>query len=256
MFLIKSLTTPIVWILTVLLLGLILIRFSRRRIVSRIGRCFLLLGMLMLFTCSFPPVANILTYSLESRYPPPATKVLATLDIIVVLGGGGYPSGGFRGEAELAGRSYPRLYHGVRVFHEGHAGLLAFCGGPLQEGKEAEAPVMRAMAIRLGVPEDKVLTETVSSDTMQNAKGLVDLLPKEQGRRIGLVTSATHMLRSEQVFRSQFPHDTIVPVPVHYQYDPAVWRIGNLKPSVEALEQTTGAIHEWIGILWYSLRYR
>lgn len=256
MFLLKSFATPVVWILVLLLLGLALTTFRGRKKLAKAGWCSLLLGTLLLLLFSFPPFANILVYSLESRCPPPSPDVLATVDVIVVLGGGGYPSGGFREEAELARRAYPRLYHGVRIFRQGHADILAFCGGELREGKEREADVMRMMALQLGVPEDKILTEMASANTMQNAKGLAELLPARPGRRIGLVTSATHMVRSVRTFASQFPHDAIVPVPVHYQYDPDPWRIKNLRPTVVALERSTEAIHEWIGLLWYSLRYQ
>jgi len=256
MFLLKSFATPVVWVLVPLLLGLALTTFRRRKKLAKAGWCSLLLGTLLLLLFSFPPFANILVYSLESRCPPPSPDVLATVDVIVVLGGGGYPSGGFREEAELARRAYPRLYYGVRIFQQGHAEILAFCGGEFREGKEREADVMRTMALQLGVPEDKIMTEMTSANTMQNAKRLAELLPARPGRQIGLVTSATHMVRSVRTFASQFRRDTIVPVPVHYQYDPDPWRFKNLRPSVVALERSTEAIHEWIGLRWYSLRYR
>jgi len=254
-FVIKSLATPLVWVLLFLFLGLAIMKFSRRKAAPRVGRCLVLLGTLMLLVFSSPLLANALTYSLESRVPVPAQDALSTLDVIVVLGGGGYPSGGFREEAELVGRAYPRLYHGVRLFLQGHARLLAFCGGAIGEGAESEAEIMKAMAMQLGVPEDRILTETTSANTMQNVTRLAELLPAGSGRRIGLVTSATHMLRSARTFTSQFPDDTIVPVPVHHQYDPSPWRIRDLRPSVTALERSTAAIHEWIGLLWYAIRY-
>ena len=252
---IRFLTTPLGWIVVLLVAGLPLMRFSRKKIAARIGWSLVLLGVVMLFVMSLPPFANMLTYSLESRVPVPTAEAIATLDILVVLGGGGNPSGGFRAEAELSGAAYPRFYHGVRLFLEGHGTVLAFCGGPMPRGLETEAETMGRMAVRLGVPEHAIVTETTSRNTMQNATHLVDLLPAGQGRRIGLVTSATHMLRSSRVFAECFPNDTIVPIPVDHQYDPHPWSIGNLKPSVSALRKTTMAVHEWIGLLWYALRY-
>lgn len=253
MFIVKSLATPLVWVLILLVLGLVWVKFSRRK--AHLGWYAVLLATLILLAFSFPPFANMLTYSLESRVPIPTDDALSRLDVVVVLGGGGYPSGGFRREAELADRSYPRLYHGVRIFQQGHARLLAFCGGVLRAGKESEADIMKAMALQLGVPADQILTETDSSNTMENAAGLADVLPKGAGRCIGLVTSATHMLRSVQRFRKQFPDDTVVPIPVHYRYDPDPWSMKGLRPSVESLAESTAAVHEWIGLLWYAVRY-
>ena len=255
MLLVKSLATPLIWVLALLLLGLAAMRFSRRKRVGKLGWYAVLLGTLTLLVFSFPPFANVLSYSLECQSPPPTAEALSTLDVVVVLGGGGFPSGGFRREAELAECAYPRFYHGVRTFQQGNAGVLAFCGGALRRGKEAEAEIMEAMAIRMGVPEDKIVTETTSTNTMENATGLTETLPAGQGRRIALVTSATHMLRSARVFRARFPHDTIVPVPVQYHYDPDPWHLRNMRPSAGALEQSSRAVHEWIGLLWYALRY-
>ncbi|MDI6451278.1 YdcF family protein [Anaerobaca lacustris] len=255
MFVIKSFATPLVWILVLSFAGLVLLRFSRRKTAPKVGWVLVLLATLLLLILSFPPFANALTYSVESRVPMPDADVLSTLDVIVVLGGGGFPSGGFRTEAELSGRSYPRLYHGVRLFQQGHADVIAFCGGEIREGKEREAEIMKAMAVQMGVPAEKILTETTSATTQQNASGLAELLPAAPNRRIGIVTSATHALRSVRTFAAHFPDDTVVPVPVHYQYDPDPWHAKNLRPTVDAFVQSTGALHEWIGLLWYRVRY-
>jgi uncharacterized SAM-binding protein YcdF (DUF218 family) len=256
MALVKSLATPMVWVLLLLVAGLVLARLRGRRKLAQTGWWLLLLGTLTLAILSFPPFANSLIYSLECRFPARDREALSNLDVVVVLGGGGQPSGGFRAEADLAGRSYPRLYHGVRVFKEGEAEMLAFCGGELREGKERESDVMRAMAVHLGVQADKILTETDSASTLENARGLAALLPPKPPKRIALVTSAIHMPRSKRTFQRQLPQHTIVPVPVHYLYDPNPWRLKNLRPSVIALKRSTDALHEWIGMIWYAVRYR
>jgi uncharacterized SAM-binding protein YcdF (DUF218 family) len=256
MTVLKSFATPVVWVLVLLVLGLVLTRQARRQRLFTVGRLLLLMSLALLLALSLKPVANFLTYPLESRYRQPSPEVLAKLDIVVVLGGGIYPSGGLRQEAELSEYAYPRLYHGVQVFKQSNAGLLAVCGGPSREGTESEGETMKAMAMSLGIPEEKILAETRSRDTFENAANLARLLPAGQGRRIGLVTSAIHMLRSHGVVARQFPQDTIVPIPVSYAYDPLDWRIKSFVPSAGNLEQSTIALHEWIGLPWYSLRGR
>jgi uncharacterized SAM-binding protein YcdF (DUF218 family) len=256
MAVLKSFATPIVWGLLLLVLGLILTRQARRKRLFTVGRFLLLMGTVLLFTLSLSPVANLLTYPLESKFRPPPSEVVDQLDIVVVLGGGIYPSGGLRQEAELGSDTYPRFYHGVQTFKQSHASLLAFCGGPDWEGGESEAETMKAMALSLGIPEDRILAETWSRNTFENIANLARLLPAGQNRRIGLVTSAVHMLRSHGVFCRQFPRDTIVPIPVYYMYDPARWSCGSFVPSVGNLDQSSMALHEWIGLLWYALRGR
>jgi uncharacterized SAM-binding protein YcdF (DUF218 family) len=244
-----------------LLLGLILTRPGRSgktgvRRSTRVGRFLLLLGLVLLYVLSLGPVANLLTYPLESRYPMPAPETLGQLDIVAVLGGGIYSSGSLRPEPELSVYSYPRFFRGVRIFQQTQAGLLAFCGGPSEGSTESEAETMKTLALSLGLPAEKILVETQSRDTYENIANLAHLLPADQGRRIGLVTSALHLWRSERVFAQQFPQDTVVPIPACYTYDPPDWSVQSFVPSPGSLEQTNMALHEWIGLLWYSLRHR
>jgi uncharacterized SAM-binding protein YcdF (DUF218 family) len=261
MLVLKSFATPMLWVLTLLALGLILTHQTRQRnprprASLRVGRFLLLLGIVLLVALSLTPVANLLTYPLEARYPPPSPETLGTLDVVAVLGGGVRPSDSFRPEAELSVHSYPRFYCGVQVFRQTNAGLLAFCAGPGRTGTESEAETMKAMALRLGVPADRILAETRSRNTFENVANLAHLLPAGQGRRIGLVTSAIHMWRSHRVFAQQFPHDTIVPIPAYYAYDPTGWRAESIVPSAGSFELSSMALHEWVGLLWYSLRHR
>ncbi|MFC1795267.1 YdcF family protein [Planctomycetota bacterium] len=256
MFLVKSLATPIVWGLTLLILGLVLTRHLRKERRFRISWFIMLLGVLFLLSLSLRPVANILVYSLECQYNPASSEILKMLDTVVVLGAGSHSSGGLRTEAELSGTNYSRLYSGVKAFKQSNANLLGLCGGRSIGYPESDAEVMKAVAVYMGVPSEEILTETQSKNTMENAVRLAALLPEGEKRCIGLVTSAIHMLRAEKVFRKQFSEYTIVPIPTNYIYDKTVWSVKSAIPSVGALEKSTIALHEWIGILWYSLRYR
>jgi len=227
--LLKSTSTPIVWILALLSFGLILAKCFRKKPLSKLGWVLVLLGTLTLFLFSIRPVSNLLVYPLECRYKLPPAEVLLTLDFVVVLDGGFYPSGGFQEYPEAGGVTYSRLFNGVKVFKQSGARTLALCGGdPMQSG-ETGAEVMKSLALELGVQENRIITDTRSRNTMENAAELAKLLSSTEKRRIGLVTSALHMLRSEKTFRKRFPKDTIA--------------------------TSTYALHEWIGIVWYLIRY-
>ncbi|MHC4424899.1 MAG: YdcF family protein [Planctomycetota bacterium] len=253
--LLKSFATPIVWVLTLMALGLILTIRSPKRPRYKVGKYALFLGMCILFLFSTEQVSNLLVYSLECQYKMPLDEVPSDLDIVVILGGGMNTSGGFRERPEAGGLTYARLFNGVRVFKRTSAKTLALCGGSRKQNAESEAEVMKALACELGVRESQIITEARSRNTMENAAELARLLPSTEGRRIGLVTSALHMFRSERVFRKQFPHDTIVPIPVNYVYSPD-WRdLRGLVPSNGALSESNYAIHEWLGMVWYAIRY-
>lgn len=255
MILIKSLATPIVWVLLLLIAGLFLTRWPRGRRPFKVGWWLTLFGLVLLLAASIEPTESLLLYSLEHRYAVPAPETLATLDLVVVLGGGMYPTGGLRRYPDLGRESYPRFNRGVQYFKQSGVAKIAFCGGPPRPGAESEAEVMRAMAVALGVSEDRTVAEVASHNTMENAVNLAAILPKAQGRRIGLVTSATHMMRSVAVFERVFPQDTIVPIPVGFTYYPADSIAETLTPMVSHLDRVTIALHEWIGVVWYAVRY-
>jgi len=155
----------------------------------------------------------------------------------------------------MGGITYSRLVSGVGIFRRSGANTLILSGGGPERTVESEAEVMRTVALELGVPEDRILIETKSRNTMEQAVELAGMLCGGTNRRIGLVTSALHMMRSERAFKSKFEHDTIVPLPVNYLYDPLDFNVNTFIPSAGELVTSTGALHEWIGMVWYSIRY-
>jgi len=252
----KILTNPVVWILASLFLGIILSSMARKKKLRSMGRYSILTGTLLFMLLSSPLVADLLSYSLEKSYRFPEVQNLTRLDVIVVLGGGGVPAIGLRTEPELARRAYPRLYHGVRLFQAGCADQLAFCGGTLGGGNSiTESQIMRDMALQMGVPGASIITEGTSQTTQQNVANLAKILSKKPIHRIGLVTSATHMRRSERVLQHYFPGVAVVPIPVNFQYNPPVLRLGYFIPHSRSLEESHEALHEHIGFLWYRIRY-
>jgi uncharacterized SAM-binding protein YcdF (DUF218 family) len=246
--LLKLLATPIVWILVFMTVGIILIIRPAKKLRFKLGKCALYLGLCTLFFLGIEPVSNLLVYYLEYRYRPPSDEILSDLDMVVILGGGVNLSGGLRKEAEASGPTYARLFNGVRIYKRSGAEMLALCGG-------YEADVMKELARELGVQENEIITEKRSGTTMENAAELARILPLAGKRRIGLVTSALHMLRSERTFKKQFPDDIIVPIPVNYVYSPYWYDAEDFVPSVGTLSKSNAAIHEWIGLVYYLIRY-
>jgi uncharacterized SAM-binding protein YcdF (DUF218 family) len=253
--LLKSLATPVVWVLGLMVLSLVLTRRPEAKRRRKLGRYVLFLGILILAALSTRPASELLLYSLESRYEVPSTEVLSTLDVVVVLGGGMTRFGGFGKVPEPSGVAYSRVCNAVRIFKQSGAKTLAFSGGDSEPGALSEAEVMRALALEFGVPGGRIVTETKSRDTMENAALLAKLLPSTKPRRIGLVTSALHMPRSVKVFRHYFRNDTIIPVPVNHLCSPDWSDPKSYIPSSDTLARSNCAIHEWIGMIWYFLRH-
>jgi len=145
--------------------------------------------------------------------------------------------------------------NGIRLFQESSANMLALPSGSSLPGGRYAAQSPQAVAEQMGVPQSRIMTQLFSRNTMEDALEAERLIPRHNECRIGVVTCALHMRRAKWAFEKKFPDDTIVPVPVGHRYMKPSLRSHTLVPSAEALHNSTRALHEWIGLLWYALRY-
>ena len=117
-------------------------------------------------------------------------------DALVVLGArvlpGGVPSGALQARVEKA----------VELYQQGIAPRLVFSGG-VGDHPPSEAQVMRALAVRLGVPAEACILEEESHSTEQNARYSAGLLRSMGARRVVVVSDPYHLLRARQYFRIQ-----------------------------------------------------
>ncbi|XXF77346.1 YdcF family protein [Myxococcaceae bacterium GXIMD 01537] len=123
-------------------------------------------------------------------------------EVLVVLGArvlpGGQPSGALAARAE----------HAVSLYQRGLAPRLLFSGG-VGVNPPSEASVLRAVAVRLGVPEEACMLEERSHSTEENARYSAQLLRGLGVRRVLVVSDPYHLLRARQYFRLQgFEVDT------------------------------------------------
>ena len=89
-----------------------------------------------------------------------------------------------------------------RLFVEGRAPRVLFSGGAPSDTPCAVATVMADFAVQLGVPRDRIVTETASRSTWDNARFSDPLLHRMGARRIVLVTDFLHMRRAAATFRA------------------------------------------------------
>lgn len=168
------------------------------------------------------------------------------------MGGGIYPPDELRKSPEASGVTYSRLFNGVEIFKQSGAKVLVLSGAGGEQNNESEAEVMKNLAILLGVPEDKIIIESKSQNTMEQAIELAKLFPPQENKRIGIVTSAMHMPRAVQAFQEKFPKENIVPIPVGYISSSPEYSLNSFVPTADAFMRSTDAIHEEIGMIWYS----
>ncbi len=124
-------------------------------------------------------------------------------DVIVVLGAavgaGGGPGAALR----------RRVAEGVRRLAAGAAPVLLLSGGKgggKGGGVPAEAEVMRDLAlaagVAAGVPEERLVLETESRSTLENARCSARIMRARGWRRALVVTDAVHLPRALMAFRA------------------------------------------------------
>ena len=122
-----------------------------------------------------------------------------TADAIVVLGGGVEPDGSLPLVARTRVARAAELFHGgiaPRIILSGRCGLMA------PEPAVTEAAAMASSAKQLGVPEDRLLLEEESRDTLGNAYFVREHFLGPNGwTSIRVVTSDFHLSRAAWVFR-------------------------------------------------------
>ena len=210
---------------------------------------FLPIGLLYLAS-SFP-VCQFLISSLEKNFPPTAIENTPKADVIVVLGGMINTLSAYPERVELLS-SGDRLTDSILLYKAGRAEQILFTGGSgiLFEQEIKEAGFAKKFLTDFGVPENKILIESESRNTFENALYTKKILEEKKMNRIILVTSAFHMKRSVAIFKKLGLE--VIPFPTDYRALNMGLNFDAFVPSTGALDTTTLAIKEWIGIIAYE----
>jgi len=242
---------PINLIGILVLAGIVLSVFRLRQL----GLLFLLAGFAVLALGAWTSLGALLLHPLEDRFrrPDPAPAEVAG---IIVLGGG------FEGAVNLARGGYElnasgdrfveaailaRRYPSARVVVTGGTGTLVLDG-------EGDADTAPRLLTALGVARERLVLESRSRNTHENALFTRELVAPQPGETWLLVTSAFHMPRSVGLFRKA--GFDVVPWPSDYQ-TAGTETFGPAQDNVaDSLRNLSLAIREWIGLLAYRLTGR
>jgi uncharacterized SAM-binding protein YcdF (DUF218 family) len=245
-----ALIRPETWLVLALLAALLALR--RRPALARGLVTGLLLGTLVL---GYVPLGNFLIRGLESRYP--ADPPLSRVDGIIVLGGAeetgpallsGQPELNAAGERMSAGAALALAWPDARLMFSGGSGdLLA------QRQDPPNADLARRFFLTFGIAPDRIILESRSRNTAENAAFSLPVADPQPGEVWVLVTSAWHMPRAMDSFaRAGWP--AMVPWPVdHRGLTPGAGFRWNLAENLMVLNI---AAKEWVGGIAYSLTGR
>jgi uncharacterized SAM-binding protein YcdF (DUF218 family) len=221
----------------------------------RMGRRLALGSGALLLALGLTPAANWLILPLEMRFPVPDLAG-RKIDGIIVLGGAvqehqtlahGPMALNDAGERVVAMADLARRFPQARVIFTGGAGVYSNAPKP-------EAEVLRDQLGALGLAKDRVIIESLSVNTWENAVLSKPLAQPKPGETWLLVTSAWHMPRSVGIFRKAGWEVTAYPV----DFRTGGWqdKTRGFSSVSDGLKRTEVATREWLGLVIYRLTDR
>ncbi len=234
-------------------LGLCISYVARRRAGAKraLGRAGVLLASvsaLALVTLSIPQVAYWLLDSLQTAAAIPPTANSIDADAIVVLSGDIDCDPPEYGPDQPGFISLQRCRYAAQLSKRTGVPIL-ISGGVLRPDRRSAAEVLRDFVQdELQVPVRWI--ENRSLTTRQNAQFSSEILAKEGITRVAVVTHAWHMPRAVDVCEAAGL--SVLPAPTMAATPPANLRDA-IMPRSRAFRDSSWAIHEWVGRLWYRL---
>jgi uncharacterized SAM-binding protein YcdF (DUF218 family) len=239
------------------LLVLALVAAFRLQGRKKMGFSLLLASLLGLYVLSIPLVSNFLASLLEApeRFKPIQLKAINPKDYqAIVILGSGLRGNGYEWATPhtVNSRTLERVRYGAYLSR--HTGLPVLVTGGIAfgDGQPSEAFAMADTLVNeFGVAVR--WQEGRSRNTAENAEFSRELLRADKVDKIILVTHAFHMPRS--VIEFQRVGFQVLPGPTAYLSDELHIGVTAFIPSAHALHTSNFVLHEYLGMLWYQLRY-
>jgi len=172
------------------------------------------------------------------------------IDAIVILGGGIIigPDSNY-----LNPHALQRIYKSVLLLKKMDVPIIVTGGKSLGRNGPPEAQIMAKVLENMGVDFEKIIVEPRAKNTYENSFYTNEICKKRNWKNLILVTSAVHMERAMRCFK--IFDVKVVPCPTDYRYDYSSLSWIDFIPTQEALDANLAAIHEFLGLLWYKIKY-
>ena len=238
------LITPLVWIITLLLIAIFSKNEKRKKRSLRWG-----VGILLFFSNTFIFDEFIRAWEI------PAAKYqdLKSYNAGIVLGGMvKYDQSLDRLQFY---RGADRLFQAIELYKRGYIKKIIFTGGSgsILHPEDKEGAYVKRYLLTLGIPEEDFYIENESQNTRENAVFTKQLIDKEKiSGPFLLITSAFHMRRSLGCF-----HKTgmvVDPYSTDRYAGPRKFEFDHVFiPNISALNDWHNLIHEVIGFITYKM---
>lgn len=223
---------------------------------AKAARRFLLAVVLFYTLISIYAVGYVLTLPLLAGYHPlTAADVPPGRTAVVVLGSGGYSiwdwSENEFSDTEPVASS--RVIEAVRVFNLVSPAWVISSGGKVHNDDvgRASAETMAVLLRQLGVPADRIITQSRSRTTHEEAVINVEIVRNLKADHLIVVTTDYHMRRSVGAFRAAGIE--VIPAIARDPYPARDWHDWIL-PGDFGFWRSSALAHEVFGIAYYALR--
>ncbi len=229
--------------------GLLMVRWRR------LGAGLVILALGSLYALSMSVVSGPLMATLEI-YPPLTAQDLERRDVgaIVVLAADRYSNAPeYDGSDTVSRYTLERLRYAARLHRQTSLPVLVSGGAPWAQDFSLALLMKEAMVDDFRVPV--VWSEGNSRTTRENAELSSVILSKDGISRFYLVTHAWHMPRAMTAFRRLGLEPLAAPTRFTTRSSGRTGELLGWFPSAGALKQSSLALHEYLGRVWYRLRY-
>ncbi|MDR3449097.1 MAG: YdcF family protein [Alphaproteobacteria bacterium] len=220
----------------------------------RLSGGLIVLVSLAMLAIAVLPVGDWALTPLEDRFAN--EKLPDHVDGIVVIGGDEQAAiSEFRG-VPVALDSMRRYMTVAMLAKRYPDAKLVFSGGPVYPRpgtRIVDADVARDAMAAMGVPAERMIFEKESRNTYENATDAAAIVHPQPGENWVLVTSAWHMPRAMGCFRQAGWH--VFAAPTGY-FTMGHYRVRFMFRFDDELRMLTFAVHEYIGLVAYSLMGR
>ncbi|MBB5275933.1 YdcF family protein [Rhizobium rosettiformans] len=221
----------------------------------RLAAAALSFALVVLFLTLYTTLGSFLLQTLEARFPRPAGDP-PELACMIVLGGA------FETEVTTArggmdlNQAGDRFVEALRLaIRYPEARILVSGGdGSLSGIYEGDAAASIRFFEAFGISRDRLIAETTSRNTDENAQNSRELLASNGLGQCLLITSAFHMPRSVGLFRKA--NVEVTPWPVDYRTAGNIsFALDFTQPTLNSQQMST-AVREWVGLVAYKLMGR
>jgi len=210
-------------------------------------------ALIALFISSLSVTAHWTWANLEADYPYQPLSRMPKVDAVLVLSG---MLTGFDSEYGYvtAWGDPDRFFAGIKLTQSGKAGFLIFTRGQMPWSKKPpEGTILKQIAVDLGIPSDQILLTNIVSNTEEEASAVKSLMLQNGLRNIILVTSSFHMPRAKLLFNRLSVDAYAYPTDFKSAAKFIAW--SSFIPSADAFASTSSGLREYLGRIYYQLRF-